>query len=501
MSEVIIEAKMKAFIESPVSANFGLTIDVVAEKCKTYGRFASWLNSDTTKIKEVLTKVKSNGVSPAFFASYEKTEGYNSSWGWLNHTTPNGGYLNDSDTVSQWLVTQSTNTTDSPAWIDYANYNDFVPADVKQAGNTHFAGMKSGSIGKVVIAGTAAATWEVYYPNGLKASYNGIQDYGAPIGIMLSTIETWGGSLTGDPSTPPVDPVDYTSIITSAVTIVENGEKELSSSFTVDTDGLSDSIILGLKDIYKPPLVLRSQDYYSNKLFKLTKTFKNMLKINPNTGLNELIKAIIDEAITLINVDTTNNTSVVFDSMIAKIRAIPLPDGTVSPPTSSKIYFPIDVTQQGVNFWSPPHNDGLTDDMDYGTRVNGDFHAGFDVGAGGNTNLSLYATTAGTVRLVGDYSDGWGYRIEIDHTSDGYHSLYAHTVTGSNTVNVGDTVTAGQKIAIVGGSGGNYAIHLHYELSETGTFRPDAQLNTIDPKNYLKVTADNVTGLPNPTTA
>src|SRR5699024_2617548 len=140
-------------------------------------RCGAWLNSDGTRIKQVLNKVKENGVSPAFFASYERTEGYHSACGWLNHTKVRGDPITDANSVRQWIVSQSKNTTDTRAWIDYANYKDCVPADIKQKGSADFANMKSGSIGKVIIAGTAAATWEVYYPNGLKKEYNGVQNY------------------------------------------------------------------------------------------------------------------------------------------------------------------------------------------------------------------------------------------------------------------------------------------------------------------------------------
>ena len=215
MSKVITDPKMRKFVHSNITNDFGLSVNQVAEKCKSYGRFSAWLNSDVNRIKQVLNKVKENGVSPAFFASYERTEGYNPSWGWLNHTTVKGGPITDANYVSQWIVSQSKNTTDKPAWIDYANYNDFVPADVKQKGNADFANMKSGSIGKVIIAGTAAATWEVYYPLGLKKEYNGVQDYGAPINIMINTIEAWGGTIDGSNSDPDPDPpsINFKEII------------------------------------------------------------------------------------------------------------------------------------------------------------------------------------------------------------------------------------------------------------------------------------------------
>lgn len=219
MPEVITNPKMKRFIESPVSNDFGLTVEQVAEKCKSYGRFSAWLNGDVALIKQVLNAVKGVGVSPAFFASYERTEGYNSSWGWLNHTTQQGSYTNDARVTAQWIVSQSKNTSDNPAWIDLANYKDFVPSSVKQAGNAHFSTLPSGAIGKVVIAGTAAATWEVYYPNGLKAEYNGVQNYGTPINHMIQYIEEWGGTISGGSSGEPGDgsqlavfPADYISV-------------------------------------------------------------------------------------------------------------------------------------------------------------------------------------------------------------------------------------------------------------------------------------------------
>src|SRR5690625_2739220 len=147
--------------------------------------------------------------SPAFFASYEKTEGYNSKWGWLNHTSIKGSPEEDARVTARWIVSQSKNTTDKPAWIDYANYKDFVPADVKQAGNADFSNMSVGSIGKVVIAGTAAATWKVYYVDGLKKEFNTVKNYAKPINVMMNTINECGGELDNDNPDPEPNPDPY----------------------------------------------------------------------------------------------------------------------------------------------------------------------------------------------------------------------------------------------------------------------------------------------------
>ena len=483
MAEVITDERMRNFVHSKVSNEFGLTVAQFAEKCKSYGRFSSWLNGNVTLIVEVLNKVKSNGVSPAFFASYEKTEGYNSSWGWLNHTTPQGNYLNDSDSVSKWIVTQSKNTTDQPAWIDFANYKDFVPSDIKTAGNADFNSMPAGSIGKVVIAGTAAATWEVYYPNGLKAEYNGVQNYGAPINAMMDSIEEWGGSITGgttDPETP-----DFTQVINQVLEIVQNGKEELQNGFSIDTSGLSESLIEGLKKIYNPPLSLFSKDIYNNTYFKLTKTFNNLMKINPNIGLDELIRKIIEEA--LKNITVNLDIDGVFNRMLNDIRAIDVPSGGGGE-TSGKMFFPVDFTAQGINFWVPPDQPN----MDYGGERSGRLHWAYDIGTLGNDTVECFAVRSGVVQSVN--ADGLG-TVVIKHSSDSYYTQYMHLKLGAFTVNVGDNVTAGQKIGIVGGTGG-YEIHLHFAVSKNGTFA--TEVDTISPREYLKITANNVTSLPNP---
>ena len=483
MAEVITDERMRNFVHSKVSNDFGLTVEVVADKCKSYGRFSSWLNGDTGLIIEVLNKVKENGVSPSFFASYEKTEGYNSSWGWLNHTTPQGNYLQDSDSVSQWIVTQSNNTTDQPAWIDFANYNDFVPSAVKTAGNADFNGMPAGSIGEVVIAGTAAATWEVYYPNGLKAEYNGVQDYGAPINAMMDSIEEWGGSISGG-TTDPTEP-DFTTVINEAVAIVEAGKTSLADGFSIDTGGLSEALKNGLKKVYDPPLSLFSQDIYNNTYFKITKLYTNIMKIKPNIGLDELINTIIEEAINEISV--TLDIEGVFTQMVADIRAIEIPTGGGGE-TSDEMFFPVDFTAQGINFWVPPDQPN----MDYGGERSGRLHWAYDIGTLGNDDVECFAVRSGEVLSVN--ADGLG-TVVIKHDSDSYYTQYMHLILGAFTVSAGDKVVAGQKIGIVGGTGG-YEIHLHFAVSKNGTFA--TEVDTISPREYLKITANNVTSLPNP---
>lgn len=175
-----------------------------------------------------------------------------------------------------------------------------------------------------------------------------------------------------------------------------------------------------------------------------------------------------------------------------------LPDPTPVEPTpapsvdsngySTKRRFPVDYARSGINFWlrsSEP-------DMSYGPRW-GSLHSGWDIG-GGNRSHPIHATTDGIVRFVGYKSGGIGNCIYIEHTADDWWSNYMHLA--SMSVSVGQKVTAGQQIGIMGGTGGNYAIHLHYELSPNGSFHSGG--NTRNPQAYLGITANNKTSLPRP---
>jgi len=599
----IEDQELYDFVHSSIDNSFGLDIQTIAENSKNRGRFSAWLNGNVSQIVSLLETVRDNGVSPAFFASYEITEGYNSSWGWLNHTTPQGNPTQDAISVTNWIKDTSQDMSQSPAWIDYANYNDFVPQSAKDFGNDDFANMASGTIGRVVIAGTAAATWEVYYPNGLLAEYNGVQDYGAPLTKMKDLILQWGGTIGGDggnggggsggisknnvisiindhhndinishrldtgnlvdrivselekiyqrnltqisenfyrniyfkitqtynnllkinPNAKLSDVIEqvindsldeltvtvndnidqvFSNMVNAVnnldgssnnvISIINNHHNDINISHTLDTGNLVDRIVSELEKIYQRNLTQISENFYRNIYFKITQTYNNLLKINPNAKLSDVIEQVINDSLDELTVTVNDNIDQVFSNMVNAVNNLDGSSNGGGNGGSDEKYFPVDVNASGVNFWAPPHATNLQHNMDFGTRTDGDFHAGFDVGGGG-VNHNIYATTSGTV-TASDYVAGWGNRVVIEHSSDNYHSLYAHL--SSQNVSQGDTVNAGDLIGVMGTTGASASIHLHYELSETGAFNDG---NTIDPKNYLGVTGDNSTSLPNPT--
>ena len=162
--------------------------------------------------------------------------------------------------------------------------------------------------------------------------------------------------------------------------------------------------------------------------------------------------------------------------------------GTDSNGYSNNRVFPVDYNRSGINFWTR----ATQPDMSYGERW-GTLHSGWDIGGGGSSH-PIYATTDGVVRFSGSKTGGIGNCIYIEHTADGYWSNYMHLA--SMSVSVGQTVKAGDRIATMGNTGGDYAIHLHYELSPNGVFHSGG--NTVNPQAYLGITGDNTTKLPRP---
>ena len=104
-------------------------------------------------------------------------------------------------------------------------------------------------------------------------------------------------------------------------------------------------------------------------------------------------------------------------------------------------------------------------------------HKGLDIAAPANTEI--FAASGGVVTTAGWNSNGYGYYIVIDH-GDGHETRYAHC--NEILVNVGQNVTKGQLIGLVGSTGRSTGNHLHFEVLCNGSHR--------NPADYLRVNAD-----------
>ena len=121
-----------------------------------------------------------------------------------------------------------------------------------------------------------------------------------------------------------------------------------------------------------------------------------------------------------------------------------------------------------------PTNGSITSGFGYRRSPFGasrEFHTGVDISAPRGT--SVYATATGTV-VMATYSGGYGNVIFIDH-GFGFSTVYAHL--SRMNVKVGQQVTKGQVIGLVGSTGRSTAPHLHYEVRINGT--------AVNPYTYL----------------
>jgi len=105
-------------------------------------------------------------------------------------------------------------------------------------------------------------------------------------------------------------------------------------------------------------------------------------------------------------------------------------------------------------------------------------HQGLDFNPG--MGAPIGAVAAGTVRVSGTYFS-YGNAVIIDHVVDGREvsTLYGHMIPGSSPLKVGDEVTAGQFVGLVGSSGVSTGAHLHLEVLMDGTL-------PVDPRAWIE---------------
>lgn len=113
---------------------------------------------------------------------------------------------------------------------------------------------------------------------------------------------------------------------------------------------------------------------------------------------------------------------------------------------------------------------------EYGPR-NGRLHAGIDFGNGAAnvSGTAIKASAAGKVIIANKTNShgGYGNAVVLDH-GGGRHTLYGHMRFLPNggpadvDVNVGQTVTQGQRLGGIGHTGASFGDHLHFETHEGG---------------------------------
>ncbi len=100
------------------------------------------------------------------------------------------------------------------------------------------------------------------------------------------------------------------------------------------------------------------------------------------------------------------------------------------------------------------------------------WHSGIDF-ATPATGADIIGVAAGVVTAAGE-RDGYGLALDINH-GNGYVTRYGHAE--KLLVGVGDIITKGQVIALVGSTGRSTGPHVHFEVYKHG--------RVVDPASYI----------------
>jgi len=112
-------------------------------------------------------------------------------------------------------------------------------------------------------------------------------------------------------------------------------------------------------------------------------------------------------------------------------------------------------------------------------------HEGLDFSA--STGANVYACADGQVLDVRP-NDGnaYGLHVRVQHLVDGaeYQTIYAHL--SKVLVSKGQSVSAGERIALSGNTGHSFAPHLHLTLKLVGAKTPGYPDGAVDPLPYFQ---------------
>ncbi len=112
------------------------------------------------------------------------------------------------------------------------------------------------------------------------------------------------------------------------------------------------------------------------------------------------------------------------------------------------------------SFFIRPLQGGIETQGLHGAR-----HTGIDIGAQRGTPILAAASGTVIVAATSGYNTGYGNYVVIQHEINGHslQTLYAHM--SKVLVNVGETVSQGQNIGLVGSTGRSTGSHLHFEVN------------------------------------
>jgi cell wall-associated NlpC family hydrolase len=182
--------QVKTFASEPITSTWNIsdgTVDGWFLKQAGAQATVKKYKLTSTNISGVTSAVEAAGVSPVFFYAYTVNEG-GSAGGFINHYGSDvaGGAVPNATRDAQFLATQSQSTNGSAA-TGGGEPTDMPTAEAQQIYNS----LSAGSIGKVYITATSAATAELEDLSGKTGDWTG--KFGTPLSGAMQDIQKMGG--------------------------------------------------------------------------------------------------------------------------------------------------------------------------------------------------------------------------------------------------------------------------------------------------------------------
>lgn len=243
-----------------------------------------------------------------------------------------------------------------------------------------------------------------------------------------------------------------------------------------------DQVLLTKSEPFLPVQVKRTVTYtesvaYSTNTTESAKYTKGTTKVvqEGENGENSITA----------NVTYVNNVEVSREIITTKVIKEPVTEevvkGTAEPVSNASSYYSSGTELSGSSgsgkvdygfIW--PFSGYISAPYGYSAIYGSSMHTGLDIARyGGALNKPIVACASGRVIWSG-WNGAYGKLIKIDH-GNGVQTWYAHC--NSLQVSVGDYVTQGQQIGLVGSTGNSTGPHLHLEVRINGIHK--------NPLNYL----------------
>lgn len=198
----------KDILKLKVNYDFGCSKDkVVANFLASKTAVVTYYGMSSSDVSAAYDLCKSNNISPEWLFGYTISEN-GGAGGWVNHYASDviGGWKPNLQRDLNWINGKDPAYGSGAystgairlAWDDPGGGTvGKVPANIQAEGDAYGASLETGTIGRVMLSGTASVAWGFFYPQLLLKVNNGVQNYANGAKVTVDFLNECGASING----------------------------------------------------------------------------------------------------------------------------------------------------------------------------------------------------------------------------------------------------------------------------------------------------------------